>query len=108
MTHDTEFERLAAARSATRAQYPALFERVSEILHRHDPMGITTGDPNEYEAEAGTIIPRLRLAYDAGDVETIIGQEMAFWYGDAMAPPEEGFGPTAREVWAAWAENPNP
>ena len=103
---ESEFERLAAAREATRQRYSALFDRVVAILHRHDPMGISDAEnPDEYTAETGTIIPRLHLAINPEEVETIIAQEMTFWFGEAMAPPEEGFGAVAAAVWEAWQEH---
>jgi len=102
---ETEFERLAAERAATRERDPALFDRVVAILHRHDPMGIAVAEnPDEYAAEAGTIIPHLHLAINAEEVETIIAQEMTFWFGEDMAPPEEGFGVVAVAVWEAWED----
>ena len=44
-----------------KAEYQKLFERLTEILFRHDPIGMNLeATTSEYEPEARTILPRLR------------------------------------------------
>jgi hypothetical protein len=48
-------------RKALSGTYKRLFTEVSAILFRHDPIGINfEGNTDEYDPEAGTILPRLR------------------------------------------------
>jgi hypothetical protein len=44
-----------------RAEYGEVFDAVAALLFREDPIGVSFDNPNtdEYEAEAGTIPPRL-------------------------------------------------
>jgi hypothetical protein len=48
-------------RKYLKIRYGKLFEEASSILFRHDPIGIAFDNENtdEYEAEVGTILPRL-------------------------------------------------
>ena len=47
-------------REVVRQVYGPFFDQLSSILFRLDPMGISyEHNPDEYEPEAGTIIPRL-------------------------------------------------
>ncbi|HVT88841.1 MAG TPA: hypothetical protein VHD56_08325 [Tepidisphaeraceae bacterium] len=50
-----------AARELVRKQYPRLFSALSSAMFQHDPIGINFGNnTDEYDAEAGTVIPRLK------------------------------------------------
>jgi hypothetical protein len=54
VTHDR------VAREAVRKHYPSLFTAVSEAMFRHDLIGINfESNTDEYDPEAGTVIPRL-------------------------------------------------
>jgi len=50
-----------AERPAIKKRYGALYDEVSAILYRHDPMGLAPLAPSdEYDPEVGTILPRLK------------------------------------------------
>jgi hypothetical protein len=86
-----------------KAKYRRLFEAVSEILFRNDPIGINfESNTDEYEPEVGTILPRLRSCASASDVRTVIYQEFVRWFDPDIAGPEESYETIAQEVWSEW------
>ena len=57
-------------------EYVALFVSISEALFKADPIGINFDtNTDEYEPEAGTIIPHLRSATSEADVQSIVYEE---------------------------------
>jgi hypothetical protein len=55
---------------------------VLQILFQIDPIGVQGQDNTEkFVPEATSILPRLREARFAEDVETIVHQELRGWYG---------------------------
>jgi len=91
-------------RKRVKAAHPELFEEVREILTRHDPIKITVEDvnPDEYEPEVGTILPRLSEARSAPEVRRIIYEEFERWFSSDVAGKENDYDGMAVEVWAAW------
>jgi hypothetical protein len=81
-------------------QYRELFEAVSSALHESDPMGlIKLGCPSdEYEPEVGTVLPRLKDAQNANDVQRILHQ--GFSADDTG--PLENYHAASIAVWHAW------
>jgi hypothetical protein len=73
---------------------------VSAVLFEIDPMGINfESNTDEYEPEAGTIIPRLGQASTVQDVEALIHEEFCHWFGaewlvqeSATERPQHEFG----------------
>ena len=54
-------EEILEERRTLKAEYGELFDSVAALLFRHDSVGINfETNPDEYHAEAGTILPRLR------------------------------------------------
>lgn len=76
---------------------------LTEILFRHDPMGLAAfGAPaDEYESEAETIAPRLAGVACVDDVRRVVHEEFVSWFTEDSAPPLEALTATAEEVWAA-------
>jgi len=102
---DAEHSRRRQERERLRREQPQLFADVTEILAQHDPVGlVAVGAPrDEYEAEAGTIIPRLDSAADARDVHRILVEEFDRWFGRDTPKMSAGdFAGVAEDVWAAW------
>jgi len=97
-------KRARIERAETKRKYPKLFEEVSAILYRHDPIGIGIAlgaPPDEYAAEAGTIIPRLKECRSEEDVVRVVLEEFQRWFGqDAGA--KERYAKPSREIWQAW------
>jgi hypothetical protein len=96
-------------REAVRREYPQLFDAVSAILYRLDPIRINYGvNPDEYDAEVGTILPRLETAASEDEALGIIHEEFVYWFGPGTAGPRERYQPAAAEIWRAWQESKRP
>jgi hypothetical protein len=103
MLNERDLDNLRKQREELRALNPALFERVNEILFRHDPIGINFGDnTDEYEAEVGTILGRLPGAQFAEDVRKIVHEEFIAWFCEA-AGAEDRYTGIAEEIWVAYS-----
>ncbi len=90
-------------RRALKQAYRGLFEEVSGLLFRLDPIGINFGsNTDEYDPEAGSILPRLHGAECEADVRRIVHEEFVHWFGPDTAGPEEQYAEAAREIWSAW------
>ncbi len=87
---------------ALKAQYKKLFASISEILLKADPIGIGYV-PDEYDLEAGTILPRLPSAQSADDVQTILYEEFCDWFGPATAGSREVYAVPAAAIWELWS-----
>jgi hypothetical protein len=76
---------LAAARAERKRlkrEYSGLFEDLSALLYRIDPMGINFEvNPDEYDAEVGTILPRVLQLETAGEIQRVIREEFVRWFG---------------------------
>jgi hypothetical protein len=96
--------RARAQREALKQQYRDLFEAVSSALREADPISlIAMGCPSdEYEPEVGTILPRLREAQNANDVQRILHEEFVKWFGEDNAGPLEIYHSASIAVWHAW------
>lgn len=86
-----------------KVKFAALREAVSEALREADPIGLLQeGAPaDEYDPEIGTILPRLRAAESAADVQRIVHQEFAAWFGEEIAGSPGGYERAAVRIWAA-------
>jgi hypothetical protein len=63
-------------RAALSRSYKDLLDEVSAILFRHDPIGINFEDnTDEYDSEAGTILPRLKVGMTVGEVQRVVHEE---------------------------------
>jgi hypothetical protein len=95
-----DFERQQADRDALRAAYQELFEALSEILFRLDPVGINFEDnSDEYEPEVGTILPRLCYVTDVDDIRFVVHDEFVKWFDSDFAGPESRYDAIAKEIW---------
>jgi hypothetical protein len=93
------------ARAELKKSHAALFQEVSAILYRLDPIGIGAriGSPSdEYDAEAGTIIPRLGACQSARDVQTVVFEEFVRWFGDDIAGKPDLYEEEGTRIWKAW------
>jgi len=87
---------------ASKAQFVALREAVSQALRDADPLRlIRRGAPlDEYDPEVGTVLPRLRGATSCGDVRTILYEEFLHWFGEDVAGRIEYYDQAAENIWA--------
>ena len=87
-----------------KAAYGSLYANVSHLLREADPLGlIAMGAPaDEYDPEISTILPRLREANAAGDVQRIVHEEFVQWFGADIAGPLTGYADVAERIWGTW------
>jgi hypothetical protein len=97
-------EEILRERRHLKAQYGVLFDSVAALLFRHDPIGIAFDDKNtdEYEPEAGTILPRPRRCESHADALRVVHEEFVRWFGADIAGPEEWYAEIASEIWHLW------
>jgi hypothetical protein len=90
-------------RRRLRTEYGRLYNSVSLLLFRHDPIGINfENNPDEYESEVGTILPRLRHCQTEEDAHRVVHQEFVRWFDEATAGPLAIYKPIASEIWKLW------
>ncbi|MFA6561407.1 MAG: hypothetical protein WCV00_05815 [Verrucomicrobiia bacterium] len=96
-------EEIVEERRLLRAEYRELFDEVSALLFRHDPVGISfeTND-DEYEPEVGTILPRLRSCSSVDDVRRVVHEEFVRWFDTDIAGSQEHYAKIATEIWERW------
>jgi len=93
------------AHDQARKEYKALFDAVSAILFRYDPIGINFGtNADEYDPEARTILPRLRSCQSEADVFVVVIEEFRRWFGDDISENKSSYKPIAAEIWKLWSE----
>jgi hypothetical protein len=78
---------------------------VAALLFRYDPAKINFEvNSDEYETEAGTILPRLRTCQSARDVQRVVHEEFVRWFDEIAAGPEETYREIASEIWLMWLD----
>jgi hypothetical protein len=99
----TERDSIRRERGAIKRTYGELFSAISALLFEDDPIGIDfESNTDEYEPEAGTIIPRLHSANSAQDVENIVYEEFSRWFGAGDAGPKSRYESVSRRIWEIW------
>ncbi len=95
-------EQIIEERRQIRARYGELFDSVVALLFRHDPVGINfEHNTDEYESEAGTILPRLHTCKSVDDVRRVVYEEFVRWFA-LSSGPEDQYGPIASDIWELW------
>jgi hypothetical protein len=93
-------------RKQLKIEYGELFDAVSQILYRTDPMGIgiAAGNPNtdEYDPETGTILPRLKICISEDDVIRVVHEEFVRWFNLDIAESPSWLRQTAAKIWQLW------
>ncbi len=90
-------------RRRLKKEYGELFARVSAALFKSDPVGLDFGDnPDEYDTEAATILPRLRECKSVADVRSVIHEEFCKGFDDSTAGPAELYTEAAEDIWVLW------
>jgi hypothetical protein len=85
-----------------KAQYGELFDAIVALLFRHDPIGINFDvNIDEYEPEAGTILPRLRTCHSPDDTLRVVYEEFVRWF-DSSAGPQERYSQISNDIWQLW------
>ena len=93
----------AEHRAEVKRRYGKLFDEVAAALFQVDLVGINFGsNADEYDPEAGTIIPRLRECQSAGDVRRVTHEEFVRWFGAETTGPELRYEKVAHQIWRLW------
>jgi hypothetical protein len=94
----------AERRETLKAQHRELFAELTRIFAEEDPKGLMSDDASnadEYEAEVGTILPRLSECDSCEDVQEVIADEFNRWFngdgGNAHIQRQ-----SAERIWEAW------
>jgi hypothetical protein len=96
-------EEIQEARSRLRQEYGQLFDSISALLFRHDPIGINFEEnTDEYDLEAETILPRLRTCTSELDVLRTVHEEFVRWFDVQTAGPREKYAEIAAGIWDLW------
>jgi len=96
-------EQILEERRLLKAEYGELFDSITALLFRHDPIGINFDvNPDEYEPETGTILPRLRTCESSDDVLRAVHEEFSRWFGSETAGSAERCVQIADETWQLW------
>jgi len=94
--HREERKRLSSS-------YKQLLIEVSTILFRHDPIGINFEEnTDEYDPEAGTILPRLRSGLSVEEATAIVHEEFVRWFEPETAGSRELYKAMAAEILSAY------
>ena len=98
-------EEIISERGRLKREYGELYDDISALLFRYDPVGINFADnSDEYEPEVGTILPRLRTCHSPEDVRKVVHEEFVSWFDSANAGPEERYSMIASEIWERWKQ----
>lgn len=94
-----------AEREEVKRIYGKLFDDVTAALFEDDPVHINFEcNPDEYEPEASTIIPRLKMAGSAVDVIGIVYEEFLQWFGADVAGHHSRYDAVGKKIWQLWCE----
>jgi RPA family protein len=87
-------------------EYENLLKAITEILSRHDPVGISFREiDNKYEPEAKTILRKLDRCYSVEDVAKMVHQDFKSWFSPEIAGEAENYQKIAEEIWILWSSN---
>jgi hypothetical protein len=96
-------EQILEERRRLRAEYGELFDAVSALLFRHDLAGVNFEvNLEEYNSEAGTILPRLKSCHGADEVRRVVHEEFVRWFDVNTAGSSERYQQIAVEIWRLW------
>ncbi|HEY6908842.1 MAG TPA: hypothetical protein VI356_05715 [Myxococcales bacterium] len=95
-------EQIRKRRVELRREFKDLYREVARILFEEDPIRINfETNSDEYEAEAGTILPRLRGCSGVEEVRAVVHEEFVRWFGADIAGTGGRYGSIAEKIWAA-------
>lgn len=102
-------DEIASERAALRAQYGALYDELSAVLFRHDPVGINySTNTDEYDPEVRAILPRLDTCTSAEDVTRVVHEEFIRFFDATIAGPLPRYEAAASEIWDLWCRRAKP
>lgn len=81
----TDRVQASVERQRLKSAYAAMFADLAAYLYEQDPMGLNSGvNPDEYEPEMGTILPRAFEAETAAEIADVIREEFERWFGPGL------------------------
>jgi hypothetical protein len=96
-------EIMNSERENLKLKYGSLFDEVSAALFAADPVGINFGENlDEYDPEAGSILPRLDGARSADRVQVIVYEEYCRWFGKEDAGAIGRYEEVSAIIWDLW------
>lgn len=101
----TDRKKILEARKRLRSEYCGLFETVSGLLFRHDPIAINfETNTDEYALEVGTILPRLRDCASHEDALRVVHEEFVKWFDSDIAGTADRYEEISKEIWQCWLQ----
>jgi hypothetical protein len=89
-----------------RKEFGDLFDEVSGILFKHDPMGINfQHNTDEYDPEAAMVLERIGSAGTAADLRRLVHAVFMEMFNGCVPGTEESFEAVAQEIWSAWSRH---
>ena len=99
-------KRLPDDRRRLQAEYGELFDLVAGIMFKHDPAHISLENfTDEHHPETGTILPRLRSCHSVTDVQLVVSEELARWFGTDATDNfknDPSISAISEDIWSAW------
>jgi hypothetical protein len=93
----------AEDRKRLSGSYKQVFDEISAILFRHDPIGINFQEnTDEYDAEVATILTQLRSDMLIEEATGIVHEEFIRWFSREDAGPREKCSPIAAEILSSY------
>lgn len=88
-----------------KVEHGELFNSISAILFRYDPMCINFDfNTDEYDEEAGTILARLHTCQSEEEVLQVVHEEFVSWFDPVTVGPGERYTGIAFEIWQLWQQ----
>lgn len=86
------------------SRHDILFHRIRSIINTLDPLGIVTdrSAEDEYDAQVGSILPRLQEAHAPEDVRDIVKSEFARWFEAHLISDWEPPYNAVESIWHEW------
>jgi hypothetical protein len=92
-------------RRRLKAEHGELFNSMSAILFRYDPVCINFDyNTDEYEPETGTILSRLHTCQSEAEVLRVVHEEFVCWFDPVTVGPAERYTQIAFEIWQLWQQ----
>jgi len=101
---NAQLEKARSERKSRVAPYAVLVVDVNECLYRADPIGLAAAGcpPDEYEAEAESIVIRLPEASTSDQLLEVVHDEFQKWFGADVAGSRATYEELSRAIWALW------
>jgi hypothetical protein len=94
-----EVDKKKLDRKKLKQKYGFAYQRLSEILFVEGLAGINFEiNTDEYEPEAGTILPRLHNCKSADDVNRVVREEFLRWFDGTAAFPDR-YQKLSERIW---------